>query len=294
MKKIKKIMCCLLSLILVFSGMIYKPVVALGAASQTRDIEISLAADAVSNNLDLNGFSDKLKNVLNTTYGIPVDKIHITTPSSTTSSASDFKWERVDHTNVAGNAVSNDDDLVTYYADGNYDPNWQTDGWADGWALNQPYHIRTSDDGSTITFDGYGSPAYKDFLYTTNSNADNKIFNFQIDEAKVQYHSADGSGFLFGANYTSNNGTRKLSGYVVLIGENNIGLYELKGIDVNEFTSNNNQTIFFSKYGNGGFSEGSSNNAWGGTVTCLKLVAKPSPSSGNLRYLKLVASPTSV
>lgn len=293
MAKLKKILCCLLSLIVIFGGMVSKPIVALADTSKARDIEISLAADAVSNNLDLNGFSDKLKNVLNTTYGIPADKVHIITPSSTTSSAKDLTWEKVDHTNVSGNAVNNNNDLVTYYNDQNYDPNYTNDGYVDGWALNQPYHISTSSDGSTITFDGYGSPAYKDFLYTANSNADNKIFNFQIDEANVQYHSADGSGFLFGANYTSNNGTRTLSGYIVLIGENDIGLYELKGIDVNQFTKNDSGTTFFSKYGEGGFSEGN-NSAWGGTVTCLKTLTKPNPSSGKVRYLKLVASPTAV
>ncbi|MGI6005067.1 MAG: hypothetical protein ACOX88_06615 [Christensenellales bacterium] len=51
-----------------------------GAAQ--RDIEVTVAADAISNNLDLSDFSDKLKAKLHTVYGISMDKIHVNTVES--------------------------------------------------------------------------------------------------------------------------------------------------------------------------------------------------------------------
>ncbi|MGI6005068.1 MAG: hypothetical protein ACOX88_06620 [Christensenellales bacterium] len=187
----------------------------------------------------------------------------------------DFTWYAFDHTNNASLAVSDPQNVITYY--------------------NDPYpglirdrHIVLS--GDTISFFGYGVPAFKDFLFAPNNNANNKIFTFLLDEMVVDYHTAEGVGFLFNASYTYTGDTnRRLSGYVILIGQNNVFLYRLDNVDLIAFKNETSTSL-----SGVASSVGSSGSGWGGTVHCLASKAKPSFSSGTYRYLKLVASPTSV
>ncbi|WP_165845006.1 stalk domain-containing protein [Candidatus Cryosericum terrychapinii] len=222
------------------------------------EIEVTIAADPVSNNLDLTGFADLLKAKLNATCGIPTDKVHVNAVQSAAVSGS-FNWYRFDHTNNVSLAESTSTSLVTYYNE-NYSN------------LCHDYHIISSGSGSQIDFYGYGAPAYKDFLFAPNGTANNKIFQFTIDEANTSYHSGEGAGFLFNTKYTYvGPSDRRLTGYLVLLTQFNVRLYRLDNVEI------------------GGLSGGSYSG-----VTLLQQTAKPGTSSGTLRYLKLVASPTTV
>ena len=266
----------LLSVLLIWSSWYILPLsVSSEGDTNARDIEITLAADAVSNNLSLAGFSDKLKAELLTTYGITTDKVHITTVDSSANSTDSITWNRFDHTNTYGLKTESNNSIVSYY----------NDSYAN---LRRDYHVVLS--GDTINFYGYSAPAYKDFLYSPNSNANNKIFTFTMDEAVVDYHTGEGAGFLFNAKYTYASDTgRRLSCYMVLLGQSNIYLFRLDNIDVDLFINETGVGISSVAY-----LEGSSGSRWGGTVTNLAKVGRPQYSSGTIRYLKLVASPESV
>ncbi len=229
------------------------------AAGGQRDIEVLLSADAVSNNLDLAGFADKLKNKLQTTYSIPADKVHVTEVASQSYSGSGSGWCTFDHTNNSGLAKNDATNLIQYYAEGYSN-------------LIRDRHIVFTNNNQSINFYGYGVPAYNDFLFMPNTDANNKIFTFSMTE-NFDYHTAVGAGFLFNASYSYNGGARTLSGYFILIGQSDVMLYQLTNVDVNAFTQGTNPT---------------------GLGTLLAAVTKPSPSSGSTRYLKLVASPTNV
>lgn len=276
----------ILSLFLTFAvlaGSFFIPVAAEAAtkAAVGQEIEVTLAADTASNNLSLTGFADILKDKLNTKYGVPVEKIHVNAVESAVVS-SNINWYRFDHTNYPANAKnSSSTGQVVYYNDPNIGPGKQTD-------FTKPGHIVVN--GSNIDFYGYGVPAFKDFLFNPNNKANNKVFSFTLDENDVNYHSAEGAGFLFNAKYEYTSASdQKLSGYVVLIGEMEVYLYRLDNIEISQFTQemSNSLSSVVSQIG-------ASGSKWGGTVTCLAKSAKPNPSIGTKRYLKLAASPTAV
>ena len=102
-------------------------------------------------------------------------------------------------------------------------------------------HIQIQD--NAIDFYGYGVTSYKDFLYKEYKNPGKKIFEFRIDEQKVNYHTLDGAGFIFNAKKENN----KLSGYVVLFTDSNVDLYKLKDIDISKFETTASKSI--SDYG---------------------------------------------
>ena len=238
-----------------------------------REIEVTIAADPVSNNLDLTGFSDKLKAKL-LSMGVNPDKVHINAVESNLVSGG-VSWNRYDHTNNSNLALNNPTSIVSYF--GEYYSN-----------LVRNYHIVTS--GSSISFYGYGSPAYKDFLLSPNENANNKIFTFEIDESIMDWHTGEGAGFLFNAKYTyKSSSDRRLSCYAVLLGQSNIYLFRLDNIEIGSFMNERNYGLSsLASYA------GSSYSIWGGTVSNIATVAKPVTSSGTKRFLKLVASPESV
>ncbi len=301
-KAYKKAICFFLMFIMLVGILVAPPLKVNAAVDSGQDIEVTLAVDTASNNLDLSGFSDMLKNRLMTGYSVAEDKIHINTVNTTTIS-SGINWYRFDHTNNSSLASNTITDKVTYYNDpyagqtipGTGRPNHQY----------QNYHISIST--NQIDFYGYGVPAYKDFLYSSNSNANNKVFQFSLDESNTVYHSGEGAGFFFNASYNAvSNGrggyTRTLSGYVVLItgtetsGDTEyITLYRLNNIDVDLFTNEASSAL-----DNLGATEDALGlhdvSKWGtqGKVALLKRVAKTTPSSGSVRYLKLATSPTTV
>jgi len=89
-------------------------------------------------------------------------------------------------------------------------------------------HVQMSNNGKTLTFYGYTSPAYKDFMLTNGSPSGKKIITFDMDESKVDYHSMEGGGFLFNSKIDSNG---KLSGYAILYVQGAVRVYKINGVD---------------------------------------------------------------
>ncbi|MFB6472626.1 MULTISPECIES: S-layer homology domain-containing protein [Paenibacillus] len=110
----------------------------------------------------------------------------------------------------------------------------------DSWYIGGPYatrpavetadynHVQISNNGGTLTFYGYTSPAYKDYMLTQGSPSGKKIITFDMDESKVDYHSMEGGGFLFN---TQIDGNGKLSGYSILYVQGAVKVYKINGVD---------------------------------------------------------------
>src|SRR5262249_14746377 len=89
-------------------------------------------------------------------------------------------------------------------------------------------HVQSSNNGKTLTFYGYTSPAYKDYMLTSGTPSGKKIITFDMDESKVDYHSMEGGGFLFNTEIDS---AGKLSGYAILYVQGSIKVYSINGVD---------------------------------------------------------------
>lgn len=90
-----------------------------------------------------------------------------------------------------------------------------------------------------IHFYGYGIVSHKDFLYKEYERAGEKVFKFQLDETKGNYHTLDGAGFIF--NSKEEDG--KLSGYILLFNETKISIYRLDDVDMKTFENSPNTTV---------------------------------------------------
>lgn len=129
------------------------------------------------------------------------------------------------------------------------DKNWNEWQKKDYWEWNTRTTATATDkayngehivfENDSIKFYGYGQTSYKDFLYKEYTNPGKKIFKFILDESKANYHSLDGSGFIFNASKTDD----KLSGYVILFKETTVCLYRLDDVDVNKFKTTSQTTI---------------------------------------------------
>lgn len=113
------------------------------------------------------------------------------------------------------------------------------------------WHTRTTDtdaayngkhiqiNNNKIDFFGYGDISYKDFLYKEYEFEGNKIFKFQLDESRANYHTLDGAGFILNAK--KSNG--KLTGDILVIQQNDITIFRLENVDIQEFETTNDRLL---------------------------------------------------
>ncbi|MFF2482388.1 S-layer homology domain-containing protein [Paenibacillus sp. NPDC058071] len=101
-------------------------------------------------------------------------------------------------------------------------------------------HVQASNNGKTLTFYGYTSPAYKDFMLTSGTPSGKKIITFDMDESKVDYHSMEGGGFLFNTQIDS---AGKLSGYAILYVQGAIRVYKINAVDATALHNENNRAL---------------------------------------------------
>lgn len=114
---------------------------------------------------------------------------------------------------------------------------WHTRTTTDDQAYNGKHIVINP--GKSIDFWGYGVISYKDYLYKYYTNAGNKTFMFKIDETKANYHTLDGVGFIFNSSKKDD----LLSGYVLLIREQDICLYRLDNVNATKFETGTNATV---------------------------------------------------
>ena len=145
-------------------------------------------------------------------------------------SAAGISTKTILYTNlVSTEANAGDINSWTVYSHG--DVQWPTyyAGGAPFTAPTDKNHIQISTNGKVITFYGYTSSAFNDFLIFKSAIPGQKSFNFTLDSSQLQYHSMLGGGFLFNAVENSGN----ISGYLVLFAQSTINLYELNNVNIN-------------------------------------------------------------
>ena len=97
---------------------------------------------------------------------------------------------------------------------------------------------------NNIKMTGYRYVPYKDFLFVPDTNDSQKLFNFDIQRDKTDWHSMNGGGFLF--NTVMEDDT--ISGYYILITSEGLKLYDLDKMDLNSFRNSSNTGTLLSTF----------------------------------------------
>ena len=110
-----------------------------------------------------------------------------------------------------------------------------------------PYTQHIVYDDNSIKMLGYTAVAYKDFLLVPDENSSQKIFNFDIQRDKTDWHSMNGDEFLFNTTV----GEETISGYYVLVTSGGLRLYRLDNVNLKSFRNSSTtgtlmQTFTFS------------------------------------------------
>lgn len=102
-----------------------------------------------------------------------------------------------------------------------------------------PYTQHIVYDGDNIRMLGYMYVPYKDFLLVSDNNDSQKIFNFDIQRDRTDWHSMEGGGFLFNTVIEND----LISGYYVLITQYGLKLYRLNNVNLSSFRSGASGTL---------------------------------------------------
>lgn len=124
--------------------------------------------------------------------------------------------------------------------------------------------------GDTVSFSGDPKIPFTALLFRAAEDGDYRKFTFHLSEGNSDWHTLEGSGFVFNACIADH----ALTGYAVLFGQNSVGYYKLSNVP----TSLMQNTQFTKLPG----------------VSLIQQVAKPSFSSGTTWYLELLVSPGSM
>ncbi|MCT4593256.1 MAG: DUF5011 domain-containing protein [Anaeromicrobium sp.] len=205
-RKIKKVVSYILIFTLIFTSMNFMSLSSTYALSENlEDIIVNLKQDidvvlSVGNSsVDVTNFEAQLKEKLKE-RGIPTDNIKISALEvKDVDAKNNFAWKTYDHTNKL--ELEDKENGLYYYGERN--GNYTLDN-----------HIVISD--KNIDMYGYGSPAFKDFMYMSDHMATKKTFDFIIKEGEF-YDALEGAGFLFNTNITGTYPDQTMSGYLILI-----------------------------------------------------------------------------
>ncbi|MGN0319659.1 MAG: hypothetical protein ACI4D1_01990, partial [Lachnospira sp.] len=174
--------------------------------------------------------------------------------SVNTSGQSSFSWMQFDHSNSSSIYNNN-----TYIENTNSAATQATNAYN-----SKNYHIVSESNGTKLTFYGYGSSGYSDFMLLENDQQTNKKFQFAIKE----YYAADalyGTGFFFNCNMNKgsystnaaayNSSALKMSGYLAVIEYNGssatgFSVYQFENLNLKSFhnTSTSNVSTALTSY----------------------------------------------
>lgn len=243
----------------------------LKAATQPTDVilnnstDLNIVLNAGRTDVDYSNFEEDLKKLL-IEKGVSEDEINITTRIGTSLTTNSFDWWIYDHTNEspvindAGHAYIESQNIAATQYVGNY----EMDG-----------HITNEERGTLLTFHGYGTSGYKDFLYVPSEEASLKNFAFSLEE-KEAHDALEGAGFLFNTSVTGSyeDKTQTMSGYLLMLEYNTNGVGS--GIKLYSFENVNTKTFHNS-------------NTLIGSYSGFKLLATaPYSSTDKFRNFKLV------
>ena len=212
-----------------------------------------------------------------------------------TSGKSEFTWLQFDHSNSSSIYNSSN---YPYIENVNIATSQSTNAYN-----SKSYHIASADNGTKLTFYGYGSSGYSDFMLLENDQETKKSFQFAIKE----YFAADalyGTGFFFNCNmthsasYASNSAAYAkkalyMSGYLVVL--------EYGGKSVTKLCIYQFENLNLYNYHNAVSTASDVKTAMtnaGATVTLLNSLAVSTSgslkSTDDLRKFRIDVSPTSI
>ncbi|MGN0495051.1 MAG: hypothetical protein ACI4GW_02370, partial [Lachnospiraceae bacterium] len=96
-------------------------------------------------------------------------------------------------------------------------------------------HITYEEDG--IKMVGYYSSPKKDFLYITDDNPGQKVFEFDLQRDGTDWHSMEGGGFLFNTKVSDEDNT--LQGFCILVTSNGLKLFQINCNNLRGFCDGN-------------------------------------------------------
>ena len=255
-----------------------------------RKVDVALAVGITD--VDYSNFSNDLKKELSNTSrypGFDVNCMNIISASKVnTSGQSSFSWLNFDHNNSKdgynGNKFNN---LITTQSDNAYN--------------SKNNHITQNTDGTVLTFYGYGSSAYSDFMLLENNQQTNKTFQFSIKE----YFAADalyGTGFFFNCNMNYGGYTTKEAAYAnkALTMSGYLAVLEYNGSTASKFSiyefTNLNLYGFHNEASTSDVKGAIDNNNGDGLIRCIKSVDAGAKlkTEHDLRKFKVEATPKSV
>ena len=82
--------------------------------------------------------------------------------------------------------------------------------------------------GDTVSFSGHPTDPFTTLLFRPAQDGDYRTFTFHLTEGNSDWHTLEGSGFVFNA---VTDGTT-LNGYAVLFGQSNVGYYKLTNVSM--------------------------------------------------------------
>lgn len=124
--------------------------------------------------------------------------------------------------------------------------------------------------GDTVSFRGHPSVPFTTLLYRPAEDGDYRKFTFHMTEGNSDWHTLEGSGFVFNADIS--NGV--INGYALLFGQSNVGYYKLANVAVSSLAGSHFTAV--------------------SGVSLIQQAAKPAFSSGTTWYLELLVSPGSM
>ena len=87
---------------------------------------------------------------------------------------------------------------------------------------------------------GYSWAPLKDFLFIEDDNKGQKIFTFDLQRDKNNWHTMEGGGFLFNTTVTENT----IKGFCVLVTSNGLRLAEIKETNLEDFRNGSYQNVY--------------------------------------------------
>lgn len=200
-----------------------------------KKVDVALAVGGTS--VDYSNFENDLKNYISENYSaMDLDDLNImATDAVDTSGKSSFEWLQFDHSNTTSSSAFID----------------KISGETDNAYNNKANHISSTENGTKLTFYGYGSSPYADFMLLENDMETRKTFQFAIKE----YFAADalyGTGFFFNCNMTYDTslyadkeaaykaGKLYMSGYLFVLeytgnAASGINIYRFEDLNLNTF-----------------------------------------------------------
>jgi hypothetical protein len=170
---------------------------------------------------------------------------------STISTTGSFKWWKYDH--ISGTTSLNHQTRIYYENVHSYQN--QYSGHSQSLLAN---HIELSPDGADMTFYGYGTSGYKDFVYLPHTEPTRKVFEFSIQEEDAG-HTLDGVGFFFNCMIDTikpYGSGQTMTGYLLHLGYvgdpgkgESITIYKFKNVDTKDFHNKTTKNLTDQGYG---------------------------------------------